>query len=102
MNVDSETFFERTFTSYYESEYIPHQRVSPDDRDRFHLSEICGAPIIDQYGIVAAEVAPNKTRIVTNDFRTNEIIVDGMIDTDEFEGVCREFILWASDKYRGK
>ena len=99
--VDSETFFERTFTAFYKRDYrLPP--VIPNFRDRFHLSEVGGDSICDLYGIVVAEVAPNRSRIVVKDFRTEQFILDDEVDSEEIEKMGQEFVEWARNEYGEK
>ncbi len=72
-NVDSRTFFDRTWTAYYEGEYVVGE-IGPNYRDRFHLSEIASDTIIDHYAIVVADVSGDRSRIVVKEFDSERII----------------------------
>lgn len=100
-NVDSATFFERTFSAYYKCDYrLPP--VIPNFRDRYHLSEVGGDSICDLYGIVGAEVAPNKSRVVVKDLQAEQFILDEEIDSGEIEKMGKEFVEWAQKTYNNK
>ena len=98
-NFDSRTFFDRTFTDYYEGEYVVGV-VVPNLRDRFHLSEIASDTICDYYGIAVADVSAGKSRIVVKEFDSERIILDGEFETAKFDAMCQEFVDWATRIYR--
>jgi len=97
-NVDSRTFFDRTWTAFYEWDYRVLPNV-PNYRDRFHLSEIASDTIIDHYAIVVADVSDDQSRIVVMEFDTERIMLDGEIGTNEFNAMCRDFVDWANRNY---
>lgn len=96
--VDSETFFEMTFSAFYERD-ARKPPIIPNFRDRYHLSEVGGDSICDLFGIAVAEVAPNRSRVVAKDFRADQIILDDEVDSDELDRMGQEFVAWARHEY---
>lgn len=101
-NLDSKTFFERTFTDFYEYDYTNQPPVVPDYRQRYHLSGVGGDSIFDLYGIVVVDVSPEKSRVVVQDLRTEQIILDEEINSKEIETMGRDFVEWAQRVYDKK
>ncbi len=95
-NVDSKTFFDKTFTAFYETDYTIRPWLEPDPnlRDRYHLSEVGGDSICDLYGIVVAGISAETSRIVVKDFRREEIWIDREFKTGEIEKMGRPFVEW--------
>ena len=98
--VDSKTFFDKTFTAFYETDYTIRPWLEPDPnlRDRYHLSEVGGDSICDLYGIVVAGISAETSRIVVKDFRREEIWIDREFKTGEIEKMGRPFVEWAGPR----
>lgn len=97
-DVDSRTFFDKTFTAFYEMDYSIRPWLDPNLRDRYHLSEVGGDSICDLYGITVADIAPETSRIVVMDFRRDEILIDREFHTDEIGNMGQTFVEWAGPR----
>ena len=96
-DVDSWTFFDKTFTAFYETDYTISPWLEPDPnlRDTHHLSEVGGASICDLSGITVADISPEMSRIVVKDFRNETIVIDREFHTGEIDKMGQSFVEWA-------
>ncbi len=97
-DVDSESFFAKTFTDFYEYDYKTQPVVQPNLRDRHHLSEVGGDSICDKFGVVVAEVAPGSSRILVKDLRSNSILLDRLLESSAIEEVGKQFLKWVEGR----
>lgn len=93
-HVDSESFFTKTFTNFYEYDYQTQPVLQPNLRDRHHLSEVGGVSICDKYAIVVADVAAGTSRVVAKDLRKNIVILDECVNSGEIEEMGSHFLEW--------
>ena len=101
-DVDSESFFAKTYTAFYEYDYKRQPVLRPNLRDRYHLSEVAGTSICDKYGIVVADVAPGTSRIVVKEMRSSSIILDKYVESKAIEDMGRSFLDWGENEERNK
>lgn len=93
-----EELFASTFDAFYDYDYSSQPVLRPNLRDRYHLNEIGLGAIRDQYGIVVVEVAPNISRVVAKDLRTDQILLDHIVETNEIGRMGVQFIEWTEGK----
>ena len=87
--------FALAFDRFYNYDYSSQPILRPNLRDRYHLNEIGQGAIRDRYGIVVVEIAPDSSRIIAKDLRTNEVVADHLMKSSDFVAIGNQFIDWA-------
>ena len=95
----SKVFFERTYDAFYKYDYGSQQMLSPNLRDRHHLSEIGMSALSDKVGIAAAESSDGRIRIVVKNLQSDDFLLDTSFDSRYLDRACDAFILWAKERW---
>jgi hypothetical protein len=92
--INAESFFAKTFISFYDYDYKRQPILRPNLRDRYHLSEVGGESICDKYGIAVADVTAGTSRVVVKDLRHDVVILDYCVNSHDIEEMGKRFLEW--------
>lgn len=92
-DVSASEFFFATYDVFYTQ--LNEAFVSPNLRDRHHLSDAGAGALLDKIGISVADISDGSARIVVKDFKLEQVIFDLIILSQLIDEMGNSFVNWA-------